>query len=233
MLIVGCGGSTASSGVSAVTGDSGAVDAGSDGVDASADGAVEIDASVETDANVEIDAGPPNPCADTFGTELTQKFGRIDGTLFAIVKPEDQECTRPNSAHVNLEVMMHGAVYRMLINVESDQTQDARVRFFATDATLPESPWEEGWHTTGTPIDYGQTFGVHSTSFTPYVKADLVKLILSEVKIGDKLAIYATGFGEDGGHNIHRNGANNDGAVIVNPDGKARVLLFHFEGQTF
>ena len=199
------------------------------------DSAVASDASTDDAA---IDAGVdtgPNRCVGTFGSALTQSFGRIDGTLYAIVTPADQQCPKPNSDHVSLEIMMNGAVYRLLINVQSDQTgSDPNVQFAEKDVAVPGGPWTEGWHTSGFLMDYARTLGAHAADFSELPKDALVQKVVSEVTIGDRISVFATGYGPDGGHNIHRNGANNDGAVVVHPESATpHVLMFHFADQTF
>ena len=72
------------------------------------------------------DAAPPDAttdksaaCASTFGQSLTNAFGRLDGTILAVVFPGNQTCAAPNSTHVVLQVTMGGAAYRMVVNVMS------------------------------------------------------------------------------------------------------------------
>ena len=89
-------------------------DAG-DGVDAA-------DASV-TDASEDVDKSAP--CVATFGSALTAAFGRLDGTVIAVLPPNDQACPDPNSTHLIIEVLMGGAAYRMVVDVIStDGTAD-------------------------------------------------------------------------------------------------------------
>lgn len=57
-------------------------------------------------------------CASTFGNELTASFGRLDGTVLAIVAPDNQTCAQPNSTHVTVQVTMHGAAYRLVTNID-------------------------------------------------------------------------------------------------------------------
>src|SRR5262249_23663455 len=61
------------------------------------------------------------PCASTFGSALTDAFGRLDGTVVAVVPPNDQACAQPNMTHLVLQVEMEGAVYRMVLDVLSNQ----------------------------------------------------------------------------------------------------------------
>src|SRR4051812_39193939 len=58
-------------------------------------------------------------CASTFGNALTNAFGRLDGTVLAVVAPGNQRCAMPNGTHVVVQVTMDGAAYRMVVNVLS------------------------------------------------------------------------------------------------------------------
>jgi hypothetical protein len=217
-----CGGSTSSDAANAqdsgVSSDDGATGATSDGSSS--------EASSSSDAgNADI-----GTCVSSFGNAMDNNYGRLDGTLHAIVRPQDQKCAMPNGTHVDLEMDFGGATYRLLIDVQSDTGTDTRVLYLTKNAPLPGDPWSEGWHTSNVSLDYPTTFGVHSGDFTPYALADLTNIIVGELTIGEKLSIYAMGFGT-GGHDIHRNVARNeDGAVVIGPDtANPKMLLFHFQ----
>jgi hypothetical protein len=56
------------------------------------------------------------------------------------------------------------------------------------------------------------------------------------VKVGEQVSIYGhSGAGRpESAHKIHRNsGAGEDGAIVVDPTGAPRFLLFHFDEQVF
>jgi hypothetical protein len=177
-------------------------------------------------------------CTDTFGSELTSAFGRLDGTVLAIVRPVDQQCPRPNSDHVILEVTMHGAAYRMVVNVQSDVAgEDPRVKMNVIDHALPGAAWSEGWHA-GEPLDYVTTLGVHSDAFVPEEIGALADDISAMIDLGDHVSVYATSGGPpsnaDSAHLVHRNAANQDGAIVLHADGAhPKILLFSFDSQTF
>ncbi len=200
--------------------------------DASADATPLVDAAPLVDAGAD---GPDlGPCASSFGNALTNKtFGVIDGTLYAIVRPQDQQCTKPNGTHVNLQVKMKGAVYRMLVNVQSDHNGvDPNVGFAEKTLGPLAMPFAEGWKT-GVTYDYVTDLGLHDTDFTAVPLANLTDMIVERVKVGDPIRVYATGFLE-GGHLIHRNGANTDGVVIVGPTTNTpKALAFRFADQAF
>jgi hypothetical protein len=194
------------------------VDAGNDTV------APDVDAGV-TAAPVEASV-PSGKCADTFGSALTEGFGRIDGIVYAVQKPSDTMCTLPNGDHVILQVLMNGAVYRLVVNVQSDRGgADPKIRVATLAHALPAPAFAEGWHLPA-PLDYVTSLGAH---------ADATTKIAAELKIGDPVSVYATsGAGRpESAHLIHRNDTNEDGAIVVTPTTSPRFLLFHFDGQTF
>src|SRR5262247_3992728 len=71
------------------------------------------------DASPDASTDKSAACASTFGTALTNAFGRLDGTILAVVMPGNMRCAMPNSTHVVLQVTTNGAAYRMVINVLS------------------------------------------------------------------------------------------------------------------
>ena len=234
MLLVACGGKATSGGGSGGQAGTNLDNPGADAGSETDGGVAANDASVDPVSDAAIDSAP-RQCASTFGSALTASYGRIDGTLYAVILPGDESCPRPNSDHVILEVMMNGDVYRLLINVQSDQTVgDANVQFAERDVAIPGGPFAEGWHTSGFLVDYFRTFNVHAADFVEYPKDALAAKVAAALTIGDPISVFATGYGVDGGHNIHRNGANNDGAVVIHPElTTPHVLMFHFADQTF
>jgi hypothetical protein len=230
-LMGACGGGTAASGESSAK-DSGV--SSSDGGDNDDGGGGGSDGSVSNDASVVTvnDGGNTDvgTCVSTFGSGMVGTYGRLDGTLHAIVLPGNESCAIPNSTHFDLEMDFGGATYRLLIDVQSDTGTDKRVYYLTKNAPLPGDAWSEGWHTTNVSVDYPTTFGAHYGDFTPYDLNDLTNIILGQVAIGEKLSIYAMAFG-DGGHDIHRNSTKNeDGAIVIGPDtANPQVLLFHFQ----
>ncbi len=214
-----------------VSADSGAgADAGASADDAG-------DAS--SDASSMADGGKAGPCASSFGSALTPAFARIDGTVVAVVPPNDQACALPNSTHLVIQVMMGGAVYRMVVDVLSSTpdpdsgTYD--VLFSELDAPLAAGAWAEGWHP-GFALDYVTTLSVHSPAFTAMKQADLVDKITSEIELGDHISIFATATSAEpnSAHLVHRNHTNADGAIVVHPDSaNPHYLLLRFSEQAF
>jgi hypothetical protein len=237
-ILVACG--LSSSPASAVV-DSG-VDTDGNGSTTSDDGATQADAAVDsssssvTDAPADVDKSAT--CAATFGTALTAAFGRIDGTVVAVVPPNDQMCAAPNSTHLVIQVKMGGAVYRLVVDVLSN-TAPTDVYFYEMDAPLPVGDaggvWADGWHT-GIDLDYVTTLNIHSTPFVAMHEADLVAKITSEIDLGAKISIFATsGSTEpDSAHLVHRNLTNQDGAIVIHPDAATpHWMLMRFNEQSF
>jgi hypothetical protein len=202
-----------------------------DAADAGESDAGESDAADAADAFV-----PTGKCADTFGTKLTAGFGRADGIVYAVQKPSDTSCVMPNRDHVIVQVLIESAVYRMVVNVQSDRAgADPKIRVATLPHALPAPAFAEGWHL-GAPLDYVTSLGAHAdASFTPLTLDDATAKIASEVKVGDPIAVYAeSGAGRpESAHLVHRNKTNQDGALVVSPTTQPRFLLFHFDGQTF
>jgi hypothetical protein len=166
-------------------------------------------------------------CASTFGDALTDAFGRVDGTVLAVVPPDLQTCARPNMTHLVLQVTMNGAAYRMVVNVQGD------ISTREIDAPLAGPTWAEGWHTDA-PLDYISTLGVHSTDFARTI--DTVALVTDQLELGARVSVYATSSGgtfADGAHLVHRNAANADGAIVIDPDTAPHYMLFKFDNQAF
>jgi hypothetical protein len=210
LLVAGCGGPTPSV------------------ADAGLDSGAAIDAGDD-------DASKAAACASTFGAELTNAFGRIDGTLLAVVGPSDTQCVMPNDDHLVVQVTMHGAAYRMVVNVLS--TGAVPDVFYATvPAPLAGGPFAEGWHP-GYALDYVTTLGVHADAFAAHPMAELVEIVTAQLELGAPISVYATSSGGSYAHSahlIHRNLADADGAIVLGPDtASPRYLLFRFSDQSF
>jgi hypothetical protein len=197
-------------------------DGGTEASPAPADAAADVDKSLA--------------CAKTFGTELVSGYGRLDGTVLAVVPPADNACALPNADHLVLQVTMHGAAYRMVVNVKSDRAiADPRVQMKEVDAPLIGGDWAEGWHVPAG-LDYPTALKVHDKDFTPYDLAPLTARITSFINVGDKISVFATNDGtyRDSAHLVHYNGSNQDGAIVVGPaSASPKWLLFHFSTQVF
>lgn len=198
--------------------------------------ATAVDAG-SVDAADAADAAPVDKaarCASTFGNALTAGFGRVDGTVEAIVQPKDTQCALPNNDHVIVQVRMLGAVYRMVVNVQSDRAgADVRVSLLEVPIKLPAPAWAEGWHT-GVSLDYVATLGVKSADFTPFALTELSAKLAAALPLDGKVSVYSSTSGGASTHLIHRNDGKTDGAIVLDADGpQPRALLFRFATQAF
>jgi hypothetical protein len=214
--------------------DSGVVDTGAAN---SKDDAADPDASVslaDGSADAQTFGSKAARCATDFGGELTAPFGRMDGTVLAIVKPTDQQCTLPNRNHTTIQILSGGKVYRMVVSVVSTRAGVAPdVRFASVQRPLPAPAWADGWHVNA-PLDYVTTLNVHNADFVATPKDQLVQLVDNAIALDSKISVYATTQGGPSAHLVHRNRDNADGAIVLNPNSaKPTFLLFHFEQQVF
>lgn len=174
-------------------------------------------------------------CASTFGNALTDGFGRLDGTIVAIVPPAHPTCAMPNGDHLVVQVSMGGAVYRIVVNVRSDGRDgtDTRLRYAEKSHALPAPDWSEGWHH-GVSLEYDRDLGAHNADFRPLEMDALVEAATARLVPGAKVSAYAyTRDRPESAHVVHRDDRYDDGALVVDLDGTPTFLLFHFDGQVF
>jgi hypothetical protein len=166
----------------------------------------------------------------TFGSGITPGFGRLDGTVSAVLVPTVAACGHDDN-HAIVQVSANGSTYQLWVNVGYAGMPD--VGFAERDSALGNDPFKEGWHPGGT-LDYVAGLGVHSTDFTLETQDVLSATMMSDVTVGSTISIYGVGFTtNDGAHLVHFNGAGQDGAVVVHPDSAPHFLLFDFTNQTF
>jgi hypothetical protein len=173
-----------------------------------------------------VDDGTPvrQACTENLGHALTATYGRLDGYLVAIV-PMGQHTCNGDSTHVHLQVRMNGAVYDVAVNTD--------VLYTERDAPLPDGAWSEGWHT-NVSLDYAKNFALHSAVFTTTTPADLQQKLETELAQANHISIFATGYGPDGVHDVHRHGYAQDGAIAIDPlSPNAHLLMFCFADQGF
>lgn len=177
------------------------------------------------DASGSDAAGPDDPvvrrtCTNTFGRALSRTFGRLDGTLVAIVGVGASRC-HGDSGHVHLQVEAGGATYDVAVN--TDGLSDTVVH------TAVGESWNEGWHA-GASLDYVADLGTHAAPFQATRGPDLEASLASVARV----SVYATGYGPGGAHLVHRNGAHHDGALVLDPTSPSpRFVLFRFANQAF
>ena len=221
LLSLGCG---AESNVDGGTGGLGSAGASEGGGGASEGGG---GASEGGGGGVVVDKA--KDCASQFGDALTDSFGRLDGTVVAVVAPEDTQCALVNDDHLVLQVAMNGAVYRMVVNI-------ADVAFGQTSAALVGPSWSEGWHT-GLTLEYPTDLDVHSTAFQQLALPAMIEQISAGIELGAPISVFAVSSGGEfasSAHLIHRNDNNSDGAIVLDPLSESPTyLLFRFASQSF
>lgn len=173
-------------------------------------------------------------CVSHFGTAITQAFGRLDGTIHAVIPPNDHRCAGANDNHVQIEVESGGAYYRLFVNVQSDQGPPD-VLVDEVDAPLVGPAWSDGWHP-GLLLDYPSQLGVHSDAFVVAPMADLVPRIDAMLELGAPISVFASSStsNSDSAHLVHRNPTNHDGAIVLRPDAATpHWFLVRFDEQSF
>ncbi len=206
--------------------------------DASREDAADLETSVPSkDAN-DAAVDKAKACASTFGDALTNAFGRMDGTITAVVPPAHPTCPMPNGDHLVLQVTFGGDVYRVVVNVLSTKPVDGgdtKVRFASVSHAAVGAPFAEGWHP-GVTFDYVTDLGLHSTdaAFVPYGLDDLSARVANALTVASKVSVFSTSSGGASSHLVHRNKAGADGAIVVNPESASPTyLVFAFAEQTF
>jgi hypothetical protein len=219
VIVVGVGGACRSSP---------ATPDGASGDDAPAD-ARAIDARITPDTPiVTVDDGTPTrePCTDQFGSALSTTYGRLDGFLVAIVPPGANDCSG-DSDHVHLQIRANAMIYDVAVNV-GVQAQDVH----STTRELALGPWVEGWHP-GAIEDY-VALGLHAADIPLESSAQLVSDLDTDLATANHISIFATGYGPDGAHLVHRNGGGHDGLIVTQPlSSPSHARAFSFSDQSF
>jgi hypothetical protein len=221
LLMLGCGDESAadggggSGGLGAAGASEGGASEGGGGASEGGGGATAVDKAKD--------------CASQFGDALSDSFGRLDGTVVAVVAPEDTECPLVNDDHLVLQVAMNGAVYRMVVNITD-------VAFAQKSAALLGPAWSEGWHT-GLTLEYPTDLDVHSPEFQQLALPAMIETISAGIELGAPISVFAVSSGGEfasSAHLIHRNDNNSDGAIVLAPDSEnPSYLLFRFASQSF
>jgi hypothetical protein len=189
-----------------------------------------VGGDVPLDVPVHVDDGTPTriSCVSSFGNELTNNFGRLDGFLVAIVPVSASGCNG-DSDHVHLQVKMEGEIYDVAVNVGTKGGSD--VGTTTRDIWLPTT-WQEGWHT-GVGINY-VSMGVHSTDLPPRPSTQNASELTASLANVNHISIFATGYGPEGVHLVHRNFGGRDGLIITDPlSAPVRARMFAFSNEPF
>ena len=172
------------------------------------------------------------PCTSSFGSAMTATFGRLDGFLVAIVNPNTTTSCRGDDNHIHLQILVNGGVEDIAVNIAST-SGNPDLDFLAVNAALRGGAWSQGWHP-GQTLDFATNLGVHSGSFAEKTPTQLTSLLDSALANANHVSIFTTGFDATGGHLVHRQGSNHDGAMVINPlSSNPQYLLLHFSTQSF
>ncbi len=146
-------------------------------------------------------------------------------TWSPILPPGGAQVCNGDSGHVHLQVQIQGAVYDVAVNTDT--------LYDELDVPLPGGAWSEGWHP-GKQLDYPSTLGAHASSFTATNPTALAQWIETQLATVNHIAVFATGYGPTGAHDVHRKGDGDDGAIVTEPlSPTAHVLLFRFSTDSF
>jgi len=197
-------------------------DAGEHDANAHDAGATPVSHDAGHDAGFDPVDGPPSrvECSNVFGSGLSAVYGRLDGRLVAVVPMSTHTC-KSDTTHVHLQVEMGGSIYDVAVNMDG-LTANA-------EHAIVGGAWSEGWHTDQY-LDYPTSLGIHSDAFTPSDQGSL----LSELESVNHISMYATGFGPDGVHDVHRH-SGGDGAIVTDPlsPTHSRFFVYRFATDTF
>ena len=191
-----------------------------------------VDADLGDGAKLDAAVDKSVGCVATFGQDLANGFGRLDGTLVAVVPPTNMSCPAGNSTHLILEIRANGNVYRIVAAVLST-TGNPVMALAERDAVLTGPVWTEGWNL-GIAFDFVNTLGLHRLDFTPTPESQLIAAITAKLEIGAKVSVFGTVENEpDSAHLIHRNAPDQDGGIVINPDNSPHYMLMRFDNQLF
>jgi hypothetical protein len=198
-----------------------------------ADGALVIDAGPDASLDAPIDYGEDGmptrlPCVVPDGTAMADGvYGRLDGILVAVAPPgtADRTC-HPDSEHVHLQVRASGMTYDIAVNVGND------VHSQTLDRALFAPAWTEGWQPGGF-VEY-TGLGIHSDTIPLPGTGVLIQDLVADLATANHISIYATGYGPDGAHLVHRNGGGRDGLIVTHPlAAMAHARAFSFSSQDY
>ena len=197
------------------------------------DGALVDDAAPDASPDAPLDDGEDGtptrlPCVTPDGTAMADGvYGRLDGILVAVAAPggTDRSCPHDDD-HVHLQVRANGATYDIAINVGDD------VHSQTFDRALFAPAWTEGWQPGGF-VEY-TGLGIHANTIPLPAPGALVADLVHDLATANHVSIYASGYGPDGAHLVHRNGGGRDGLVVTHPlAAAAHARAFSFSNQSY
>ncbi|MBU0551763.1 hypothetical protein KKF91_07615 [Myxococcota bacterium] len=182
----------------------------------------------ESSTNLIKCASMSNHCTTSTGSLFSKANGRADGILHALIETTDRQCDGVNDDHVVLQISILNQIQRLVISVHD-------IDILSKNAPLIGPAFSEGWHT-GMDLDYVRDLNVHSADFKPATMAEVTHFICAFLEVGAPVSVFAYSDGQrpDSAHQVHRNNAYPDGAVVARPESSAPVyLLFRYTDQSF
>jgi hypothetical protein len=175
----------------------------------------------ETDVEQSAASALTGTCTASLGNGLLGGFGRLDGTVFALVEPRTKGCPS-DSSHLHVQIQSQGSVYDAAVNLDGLST--------TVSAPLAAGPWSDGWHRSVS-LDYARDLKVHSANFSP----TSLKTLESALTVGKHISMFMTPFSHSGGHLVHRGRTGgHDGAMVIDADTNApKYVLFTFSQLAF
>lgn len=176
-------------------------------------------------------------CSQTFATNLSGAYGRLDGTVTAIVEPTDTQCPSATKNTLILELSVLNGTLEVALDASNTQSTTSNSDWYLASIThAPLTAWAEGWHPGGN-LDYPGDLGAHSSDPTwqDLKPADLIKKLDDLIPLNTRVSVYATNAGGDETtvHLVHFQGNQQDGAILIDPGGTNTWLLLRPDDLTF
>ncbi len=178
------------------------------------------DDTAAADAASEADAAPLEPfpvvrlaCVGTSGlaSDLPpgEPYGALEGELVSLVPPGTKGCPE-DPDHLHLQVRVGTKRYDVAVNIDSTSHEPLG---FTTKAFAPLTP-AQGW--SADTFDYPRDLGIVSADFEKLDKAALLARLMKELSTAARIRVYGRAYADGTGmHNIHRNGKDRDGGLLI------------------
>jgi len=153
------------------------------------------------------------PCTGSFGSAMSATYGRLDGFLVAIVNPNTGSGCRGDDNHIHLQVRVNGGTEDIAVNIASTS---------GTPCRLPNPERDAGGRRLDRGLAHRPAARLREHPGRPLLELhggdaiQLTALVDNAVANANHVSIYTTGFDATGGHLIHRQGSNHDGAIVIN-----------------
>jgi hypothetical protein len=218
----GGGSSSGSSGGTSSGGSGGTSSGGSSGTSSGGDGGTAPDAAAGPDAAT---------CSSTLSPTLTGTYGRLDGTVSALVAPSAGQC-QADPAHLHVQVRVGADTFDVAVPLTFTDAGSVE-GLYEKDAHLAGPTWLAGWHEGGS-LDYVKA-GVSSTDFAMVATGAALQRLTAALPVGTQVSVYGTVYAShDGLNGIFRNDGVTDGAVAVpGTGGDAHFFFIRKSTQTF